>query len=66
MLLFVLADCVLLLLLLPCCIVSYVRAGRYTNVQVLLIVLLLLYEEMPVGNNGTLKLAKKGNGKRTR
>ena len=37
-----------------------IRAGRYTNVQVivvvlLLLLLLLLHEQMPVGNNGIFK-----------
>ena len=71
-----LADCLLLLLLLFsilfCHLVSYVRASRYTNVQVLLIIVLLLYNRMPVGcctnkcqwvTTAPSSRPKKGNGK---
>ena len=32
----------------------------------MVVALLPLYEQMPVGNNGTFKYPKKGNGKGTR
>ena len=46
-------------------VVSCVRVRGYMNVQVLLVVL-MLYDHVPVGNNAPSSRLKKGIGKETR